>query len=122
MYFWSSSTKGFYIKDAPHDAVPVTETEHAALLQGEQSGKVIVADSKGRPVLKEPAPHVYTRQDVESMRLRAYADPLTGSDRFFSEAVRLQVMGADAAEIEAVKALGAARYEEIQAQYPWPAE
>ena len=122
MYFWSRSTKGFYVKDAPKDAVPVTETEHAALLQGEQSGKVIVADSKGRPVLKEPVPHVYTRQEVESMRLRAYADPLTGSDRFFSEVARLQVMGAESSEIDSVKALGAARYEEIQAQYPWPAE
>ena len=65
-----------------------------------------------------PAP---TREQIEARRLHAYADPLTGSDRYFAEAVRLQAMGADQAEIDAVNAAGAARYAEIQGTYPWPA-
>jgi hypothetical protein len=65
-----------------------------------------------------PAP---TREQIEAQRLRAYADPLTGSDRHFAEAIRLQAMDADQAEIDAAKAAGAERYAEIQAEYPWPA-
>lgn len=61
-----------------------------------------------------------TREQIESMRLRAYADPLTGSDRLFAEAVRLQAINAPAEEIDAVKSAGVHRYEEIQAAYPWP--
>lgn len=67
-----------------------------------------------------PSPDGLTRTEVEAMRLRAYADPLTGSDRYFAEAARLQVMGGTAEEIDAARAAGANRYAEIQAQYPWP--
>lgn len=62
-----------------------------------------------------------TVEEVERMRLVAYADPITGSDRFFAEAARLQAMGGTTDEIEAARAAGAARYAEIQGQYPWPA-
>lgn len=58
-----------------------------------------------------------TREEVEALRLRAYADPLTGSDRYFAEAQRMQVMGEP--DWEAVRAAGIARFEEIQALYPW---
>jgi hypothetical protein len=67
-----------------------------------------------------PAPAALTREQVEALRLQAYADPITGSDRHFAEANRLQVMGADQAEIDAAKSAGVARYTEIQEQYPWP--
>lgn len=65
-------------------------------------------------------PEPMTRQQVEQLRLTAYADPVTGSDRFFAEAARLQAMGGSADEIEAAHAAGAARYAETQAAYPWP--
>jgi DNA-binding cell septation regulator SpoVG len=63
---------------------------------------------------------VPSRAEVEAARLRAYADPITGSDRYFAEASRLRSMGADQSEIDAVRAAGAARYSEIQADNPWP--
>lgn len=61
-----------------------------------------------------------SRDDVKASRLRAYADPVTGSDRFFAEAARLGAMGGTEEEIEAVRASGATRYAEIQTQHPWP--
>lgn len=62
-----------------------------------------------------------TRQEVEAARLRAYADPLTGSDRYFAEAQRESLLG-NAETAEAAKALGLARFAEIQAAHPWPAD
>lgn len=60
------------------------------------------------------------RKMVEAARLQAYADPITGSDRYFSEAARLLAMGGTEEQIEAAQAAGAARSEEIQAMNPWP--
>lgn len=62
-----------------------------------------------------------TREQIEVLRLRAYADPLTGSDRYFAAAARLQAVGAAQEEIDAANAAGAKRYAEIQGEYPWPA-
>lgn len=63
-----------------------------------------------------------SREQVENIRLRAYADPLTGSDRFFAEAVRLQAIGAPSEEIDLAKSSGVQRYKEIQAANPWPTD
>ncbi|SIR40165.1 hypothetical protein SAMN05880558_11331 [Aeromonas sp. RU39B] len=60
-----------------------------------------------------------SRNAIEHLRLRAYSDPLTGSDRHFNEAIRMQAMGESG--WEAVRQRGIARFEEIQQQYPWPA-
>jgi hypothetical protein len=62
-----------------------------------------------------------TREEIEELRLRAYADPVMGSDRYFAEAQRESLLG-NAAAAESAKALGMARFAEIQAEYPWPAE
>jgi len=62
-----------------------------------------------------------SRDEIEAARLRAYADTLTGSDRYFAEAQRESLMGNEEAA-EAAKALGLARFAEIQAENPWPAE
>ena len=125
MLYFSKETRGFYDSSIhatiPLDAVEVSSSHRAALLAGEASGKIIVAGEGGLPILIDPPPPpASTREQIEAQRLRAYADPLTGSDRYFAEAARLQVMGATAEEIDAAKAAGAARYAEIQAQYPWP--
>jgi hypothetical protein len=69
-------------------------------------------------IIVEPAS--LTRAEIEALRLRAYADPITGSDRYFAEAARVQAMGGTVDEIEAARASGATRSEEIQALYPWP--
>lgn len=123
---YSKDTGGFYSRNIHGDNIPtevveITEAEHQALLEGQSRGKIISADSSGRPVLVDPPPPApLTREQIEALRLLAYADPLTGSDRYFAEATRLQVMGADQAEIDAAKTAGTARYAEIQAEYPWP--
>lgn len=81
-------------------------------------GLVRMTDAEVQAHLNPPAAQP-TRDQIESQRLRAYADPLTGSDRYFAEAVRLQATGALQDEIDAANAAGAQRYAEIQAEYPW---
>lgn len=68
-----------------------------------------------------PPPVPPSREQIEELRLRAYAEPLTGSDRYFAEAQRETLLG-NAEAAEAAKALGMARFAEIQAEFPWPAE
>lgn len=63
------------------------------------------------------SPSAPSREEIERLRLVAYADPIRGSDRYFSEAARMQMMGEDA--WEQVRDQGADRYREIQAAYPW---
>lgn len=59
--FYSKSTGGFYAREIhgdniPADAVEITEAEHAALIEGQSQGKVIVADENGYPILQDPPP------------------------------------------------------------------
>lgn len=69
---------------------------------------------------ENPPPALLTQEQVEAQRLLAYANPATGSDRYFAEATRLSLMGGTVDEIEAAKAQGVARYNEIQLENPWP--
>ncbi|MGN5147434.1 hypothetical protein [Aeromonas veronii] len=82
------------------------------------TGMVKMSQQEVEQHLNQPAP--LSRADVEVLRLRAYNDPITGSDRYFAEAARLTAMGAAAADIEAATAMGVARAEEIVTMYPWP--
>ena len=81
---------------------------------------VKMTDDEVEAHLNPPAKPL-TREQIEVLRLQAYADKITGSDRYFSEAARLQAMGAAQEEIDAANAAGAKRYAEIQGEYPWPA-
>ena len=59
--FYSPTTGGFYARDIhgdniPADAVEITEAEHAALIEGQSLGKLIVADESGHPILQDPPP------------------------------------------------------------------
>ena len=59
--FYSPTAGGFYTREIhgdniPADAVEITEAEHAALLEGQSMGKIIVADESGRPILQDPPP------------------------------------------------------------------
>ena len=60
-----------------------------------------------------------TRAEVEVARLVAYANPVTGSDRFGAEAVAARLSG-DNARADAAEAALLARRKEIAAQNPWP--
>jgi hypothetical protein len=56
--FYAKSTGGFYTteihgSDIPSDAVEITKDEHATLLEGQSSGKRIVADAAGFPILAD---------------------------------------------------------------------
>lgn len=84
------------------------------------SPNLIQMTSKEVSDLINPGPDKPSLEYIESCRLRAYAEPLTGSDRLFSESTRMQIMNESG--FEEVRARAIARFEEIQAQYPWPAK
>lgn len=60
-----------------------------------------------------------SRVELEHARLRAYADPITGSDRYFAEAQR-EALLSNSEAAEQAKLQGLRRFAEIQAEYPWP--
>lgn len=107
--------KGLY--KIPKDAVPVEDELWLRLINETECIWRRVGDT----IVKEPLPTVEppppTREEVEALRLRAYADPLVGSDRYFAEAQRMQVMNEPG--WEAIRADGVKRFEEIQQQFPW---
>ncbi|EAB1466430.1 tail fiber assembly protein [Salmonella enterica] len=63
MYIYDAKTNGFYavlLKESyelagtwPKAGVEVTEEEHKALMDGQSTGKVVSADSEGKPVLAD---------------------------------------------------------------------
>ncbi|POG00999.1 hypothetical protein BGP82_26500 [Pseudomonas putida] len=58
---FSKSTGAFYVRavhgnNMPPDVVEITMEEYGALLDGQQLGKVIAADTAGRPVLQSASP------------------------------------------------------------------
>ncbi|EHS2263573.1 tail fiber assembly protein [Salmonella enterica subsp. enterica serovar Senftenberg] len=65
MYIYDAKTNGFYavlLKESyelagtwPKAGVEVTEEEHKALMDGQSTGKVVSADSEGKPVLTDIA-------------------------------------------------------------------
>lgn len=61
-----------------------------------------------------------THEQVQHLRLLAYSDPITGSDKFFAEATRVRAMGGTEDDIRLILKAGADRFSEIQEQYPWP--
>ena len=103
----------------PDDIVDVTREDFNALQKARVDGLVIVSDGDGFPVLAEPEPRVQVWEDVEIARLRAYADPVFGSDRYRAEASAERLAGNEAAAIEAEQKL-LARRAEIKSQNPWP--
>lgn len=57
---FSKSECGFYDREItaniPADAVEISREQWQALLEGQSQGKVIAADARGFPVLKDPPP------------------------------------------------------------------
>lgn len=122
--FYSDTAGGFcdpaHYAELPADAVEISLEEYVALLEAEGCGKKVVTGSDGRPMLIDRVSLPLTVEQIEALRLGAYADPVSGSDRYFSEVARLQAMGGAADDIEAARTAGTDRYEAIKAQYPWP--
>lgn len=67
-----------------------------------------------------PVPAPSQTLSTEILRLKAYSDPVYGSDRYFSEAAALQAEGfsATSVEVKEVKSKGLARKSEIKTLYP----
>lgn len=81
--FYSKSTNGFYDavihgENIPADAVEITADEHAALLEGQSQGKLIQADTNGKPVLTDqplPTPEqILVQQLAEAQAYLASTD------------------------------------------------
>lgn len=121
---YSATTKCTYLSGVhssiPSDAVEISDDIYQSVIANPAPGKILSHDAGGLPILVDPpTPLPPSRDKIEAARLRAYADPLTGSDRYFAEAQRESLMGnAEAANI--ATALGLARFAEIQTANPWP--
>ncbi|PAA05260.1 hypothetical protein [Pseudomonas fragi] len=106
------------VSDIPEGAVEVDESLWMRITQ-EVDG--VWKRGEDGVISKHPLPEFlppeYTSEQVEAMRLRAYADPLTGSDRFFAEAQRMEAMGEPG--WQDVRAAGVRRFNEIQTELPW---
>jgi hypothetical protein len=113
--FYSASAGGFYSRDIcgdkiPADAVQITAELHAELMEGQASGKRIVADASGHPILQDPPPPTAAEiaASVTAARAAAYRDE---SDPLFFKAQRG----------EGTMQEWLAKVEEIKARYPRPA-
>jgi len=123
--FYSAKTNGLYddpsrYPDVPDDLKEIPDDLYQALMAGNAEGKNIVPGKDGLPTLASLELSVDEKNKfIELKRLNAYANPITGSDRFFAEASSLSATGATQEEIDKVVSQGKARYEEIKSQYPW---
>lgn len=123
--FYSQSTGCTYLpeihgKNMPADVVQISDAIYLAVIASPAPGQVRSHAADGTPLLVDaPARSKPSHASVENQRLRAYADPLTGSDRHFSEANRESLLGnTDAAEQARLR--GLERFTEIQRENPWP--
>jgi len=91
--FYAKSTGGFYDTaihgdNIPADAVEITPTEHASLLDGQNNGQRIVADADGRPTLADPpAP---TAAELAA-RVRVHRDDLFAASDWLVSRHREQI-------------------------------
>ncbi|CAH0152836.1 hypothetical protein [Pseudomonas mediterranea] len=67
----------------------------------------------------ELAPKGPTEEEVNQARLRAYANPVTGSDRYIAEAYAERAAGNEESAKE-IDAKMVRRRIEIKLQHPWP--
>ncbi|HCC7945869.1 tail fiber assembly protein [Citrobacter freundii] len=71
--FYASSLKDDYIIAGtwPTNGTKITEGEHKALMEGQSAGKVITADSNGKPVLTDVVIDYVSQATVERDRRMA---------------------------------------------------
>ena len=105
-----------YYKDSDGNVYAYDDEQVSAGLAGD---KALMTQEEVEAHVNPPIPPL-TREQVEALRLTAYANPVTGSDRYFAEAARMNAMGEAGADV--VTATGVARYEAIQTEYLWPVE
>lgn len=77
--FYSAKTQGFYSREIhgdniPADAVSISDADYNDLLDGQSSGKRIVPDANGRPVLADPPPPSQSDKNAQARAYLAYTD------------------------------------------------
>lgn len=71
MYFYDKATNGFYIDGfhkIPNGAIEITEETYRTLLDGQATGKQIIANKQGWPVLIEPQPSAAHELNFETLQ------------------------------------------------------
>lgn len=85
--FYSAQTGGFYSRaihgdNIPADAVEISSEIHAALINGQSQGQIIMADDQGHPVLS--APLAPTPEYLEAARKAEALQYLNSTDWYFA--------------------------------------
>lgn len=71
MYFYDKKTNGFYIDgihEIPNGSIELTDETYRTLLNGQSSGKQIIANKQGMPVLIEPQPSDAHELNLETLQ------------------------------------------------------
>jgi hypothetical protein len=105
-------------KEVPEGAIEVSEELYEKTSDNEFDWYAEEGDFKSKPKKSESL----SREQIEELRLKSYADPVKGSDRYFSEVLSLKAQGIAEStdQVKALKAKALAVKEEIKAKYPWP--
>lgn len=132
--YFSAKTCGFYLEEDkdlyteagswPDDVVTLDESQEAEFWKKCPPEGKFLSSLDGLPTWEDIPKRPVTKETQEHERLRAYADPVTGCDRYFSEVLSLQAEGftSTSPEVKEVRAKGLARKQEIQSLYPYPEE
>ena len=103
-FFYSPNTGGFYLEavhgdNMPLDVVEVSDEEHAALMAGQATGKLIQANEQGLPVLIDlPAPSAadVVRQSIAVLEAtvtqRRIREAVLGTDNGWLQNVESQIV------------------------------
>lgn len=80
MYFYDKTTNGFYIEGLhliPTDATEISEESYQNLLEGQASGKQIIANKQGNPVLVAPQPSDAHELNFDTLKWEISTEKLT---------------------------------------------
>lgn len=80
MYFYDKTTNGFYIEGLhkiPADATEIDEESYRNLLEGQATGKQIIANKQGNPVLVDPQPSDAHELNLDTLKWDISTEKLT---------------------------------------------
>lgn len=80
MYFYDKATNGFYIEglhEIPADATEIDEESYRNLLEGQATGKQIIANKQGNPVLVDPQPSDAHELNLDTLKWEISTEKLT---------------------------------------------
>ena len=80
MYFYDKAINGFYIEglhEIPADATEIDEESYRNLLEGQATGKQIIANKQGNPVLVDPQPSDAHELNLDTLQWEISTEKLT---------------------------------------------